>query len=472
MLATRVAGRIGVPALPLFLGLGVLAGPEGLGWVTLAKAGSIQVLAVTALVFILFEGGLRTQPKEFRQVVWPALSLATVGVLITALLTALLARWLMDIPWLVALLLGAILGSTDAAAIFAVVGPLVLKRRVQLLVEAESGINDPMAILLTVFFLALYQGETSSYAHALLFFGWQLGGGLLVGFLAGFLMVRLLRRMKLEGSGLYPVLTTAGALGTYGAADLLKASGFVAVYVLGVYLGGQRLPYRGTIVRFQEAVAWMSQIVLFTMLGLLVSPSHLAAGSGDALLIALGQMFLLRPVAVAVSLLGMGFTIKEIIWIGLAGLRGAVPIVLATYPLAAGVPHAVFMFDVVFLVVIFSALLQGTTLSYLGKILGLVVGEKPPPTVSLEFVSLEEGELDLAEVTLFPDSPVVGKRLADCAIPDTVAVSAIVRQGRVIPPRGGTRLQAGDHLYLWIPKDQEDDFLQRFYPPADADPAP
>ncbi|MDI3270309.1 MAG: potassium/proton antiporter [Bacillota bacterium] len=472
VLATRLASRIGIPALLLFLGLGILAGPEGLGWVTLPKAGSIQVLAAAALAFILFEGGLRTQWTEFRQVAWPSLSLATVGVFITALLTALLARWLIDIPWLVALLLGAILASTDAAAIFAVVGSLVLRRRVQLLVEAESGLNDPMAILLTVFLLTLYQGQASSYGHAFFFFGWQLVGGLLVGLGAGFVMVKVLRRMRLDGSGLYPVLTMAGVLGTYGAADLLKASGFLAVYVMGVYLGGQRLPYRGTIVRFQEALAWMSQIVLFTMLGLLVSPSHLATVSGDALLIALGQMLILRPIAVVLSLLGMGYTSREMIWIGWAGLKGAVPIVLATYPLVAGLPHAVFIFDVVFLVVIFSALLQGTTLPYLGKALGLVTGGKPPPTVSLEFVSLEEGELDLAEVTLPEHSPVVGKRLAECAIPETVAVSAIVRQGKVVPPRGGTRLQAGDHLYLWIPQDQGDEFLQRFYPPSDAGSPP
>lgn len=454
VISSKLAFRMGVPALVIFIAVGMILGSDVSGWIYFDDAWLAQLVGTVALVQILFEGGLQTEWRQLRRVVWPALSLATVGVLITVVVTGLLAWLVLGVDLPMALLMGAIVGSTDAAAVFAVIGNQDLPRRLKYTLEAESGVNDPMAVFLTLLMMGWVQQGPPNPVAAVGFVLWQMGLGAVAGYVVGRVVSWALPRLRLQASGLYPILLFAVAVTTFALVSWLNGSGFVAVYILAVYVGGIEIPYRQSVLRFHEGMAWLAQIIMFMMLGLLVFPSQIPPVALPGLVIAGGLILLARPLAVWVSTLRMGFRWQERALLAWAGLRGAVPIVLATYPLLAGVEGSAMLFHVVFFVVLTSAAIQGATVGRVANWLGLVKGALAPRPVTLELVAMERLNADMIEVELTESFHAVGRRLAELDLPDQVTVSALYREGRVVIPRGSTRLAAGDVLFILAHKEQ------------------
>jgi len=449
VLASRTSGRAGVPLALLFLLVGMSAGSiAGIGFSDhrLAfRAGTV------ALVLILFDGGLSTPAQSLRSVVAPAGLLATLGVVATAFIAALGARAL-GVPWLEASLFGAIVSSTDAAAVFSVLrgARIQVQQRVGHVLEIESGLNDPTAVILTLGFTeALAEGRAP---------GWRLVGEaalqLAVGLAAGWAVGRggrlVLSRARLAAGGLYPVLTLALAFIAFGAATLLHGSGFLAVYVAAVVLGNGPLPYRTGLTRVHDAMAWFSQVAMFLVLGLLADPTRLLYVAIPGLALALFLVFVARPVAVVACLLPFRFSPREIAFTAWVGLRGAVPIILATYPVLAGVQGAHRIFDLVFFVVVVSTLLQGAPIRWLVRKLELEVPGPPSPRAVLEIVSREALAGEVLSFYVEPASAVSGSSIADLPFPEGASVMLVVRGHELVPPRGQTVLRSGDHVYVFV----------------------
>ncbi|MDF1524025.1 MAG: potassium/proton antiporter [Trueperaceae bacterium] len=445
-----------MPALVLFVAVGMLAGSSGpLGIEFEDYALSLNV-GLLALAIILFSGGLDTRYRLFRAAVLPAGLLATGGVLLTAGILALLAWWLTPLDLVTSLLLGAVLGSTDAAATFAALRGRGLPGRLKAVLETESGTNDPVAIYLTMALVSM------AGAGALGAFGLvagvvlQLGLGALYGWAAGKSLVFLFNRVALDGAGLYPVMALAGGLLAYGLANVAYGNGFVTIYVMGLVLGNAHLAHRRSIAAFMDGAAWGAQVLMFVLLGLLSFPDRLGASLPAAIVITLAFAFVARPVAVtatlgAVRLATRGryaFSAAEVALLSWAGLKGAVPIILAILPLLAAVPGAEAVFDVVFVVVILGTTLQGATIAPLARWLGLERSEPPRPPVTLEPGGAAPVGAAVFDVYLDPDRRAVGRRLGDLDIPDDVVVAGILRDGKLVTPRGGTVFLAGDHVYL------------------------
>lgn len=454
VMVTKISSRVGMPTLIGFLLMGMILGSDVTGWIYFDNARIAQAVGTAALVIILFQGGLETKWSEVRPVVVPSISLATIGVLVTVLITGVTTFWIMDFELPEALLVGAIVGSTDAAAVFAVIGNQNLKGRVKSTLEAESGLNDPMAVFLTLFMMEWIQQGPPSVWAAIGSLVWEMGIGLLGGLLFGKLLVWLLNKIRLDASTLYPILLTAAAVLAFAVVSMVEGSGFVTVYVLGVYLGSVDLPYRQPILRFHEAEAWLAQMFMFVILGLLVFPSHLVTVWWPALLVAAALALVARPLAVWISTIGMGFSSREKALMSWAGLKGAVPIVLATYPLLAGIPQSGLIFNVVFFVVLVSTAFQGSTIPWLAERLGLVDGEVTSRAVRLELVSVSKANVDLMEVELPAHSRIAGKRISELLLPPEATVSAVLRGEKVVTPRGWTRLESGDLLYILVSREQ------------------
>lgn len=375
-----ISSRTGIPALILFLGIGMLAGSDGPGGIYFDNAEVAQSVGVAALAFILFAGGLETKWHVVRPALGGALSLSTVGVLLTAVIVAVFALVVLHVSFIEGLLLGAIISATDAAAVFSVLGArnLRLKGTLLPLLELESGTNDPMAVFLTIGLTDLLANPHESVFSILLLFVQQMGIGLIAGLVIGWATIWLLARLHLDVEGLYRVFTIALVLFAYGLTALLGGSGFLAVYIAGLLLGNSSLRRMDRLSRFHDSLAWLMQIAMFLILGLLVFPSHLLTVVGSGLLITAIAVFVARPLSVLIALLPFKISIQEKLFVGWVGLRGAVPIVLATFPLLAGVSRAPELFDLVFFVVLASVLLQGTTVPFVAKWLGVIV---PPATV-------------------------------------------------------------------------------------------
>ncbi len=446
VLTTKFSARLGVPALVLFIAVGMVLGH----FIYFDNAGLAQMIGVLAFIIILFEGGLQTNWKTVRTVIGPSLSLATFGVLITAGLVAVAAKFILGVDWLVALLFGAIVGSTDAAAVFAVLKGQNIKPRIGATLEAESGSNDPMAVFLTVAMINLIMIPESSMFSLIGSFFIQMGVGALLGLVFGKLAVYALNRINLDSSGLYPVFATGFAMLTYGITAFFGGSGLLAVYIAGIIIGNADIAYRHSVFRFTEGFAWMMQISMFVILGLLVFPEELF--HVDILLKGLAisalLIFVARPAAVFLYTIKMGYTHKELVFLSWAGLKGAVPIVLATFPLLSGVEGSHEIFNVVFFVVLTSALVQGATITVLAEKLGLTGPEKATPMHSLELVSLGKADAEMIEYEIEEDAVIIGQKLVEIPFPEGALVNAIIRKEELITPTGNTTIEQGDFLYI------------------------
>jgi cell volume regulation protein A len=445
--ALRVADRAGLPSLLLYLALGMALGEGGLG-VEFEDFSLSRTLGVAALVIILAEGGLTTRWADVRRALGPGLSLATIGVSVSVGVTAAVGVVLLGFDWGYALLLGAVISSTDAAAVFATLRRLPLPRRMAAALEAESGLNDaPVILLVLVLADQLTGGETEPWWLVGLVIVAELLGGSVIGLAIGFGGVELLRRSALPLSGLYPLATLALCVLAFATADLAHTSGFVAVYLCGLVLGNASLPHRAASIGFAEGMASLAQIGLFVMLGLLVSPDRLPEALGPALLIGGALLLVARPLSVAASLVWFRLPWAQQVFISWAGLRGAVPIVLATFPLTAEVPDAAFIFDTVFVLVVVFTLVQGWSLPWLARRLG-IAAPLTPREVIVESAPLDELDADLVQVTVPSGSRLHGVYLPELRLPEDAAVVLIVRDGRSFVPDNTTRLMRGDQALL------------------------
>lgn len=448
--SSKFSARLGVPVLVLFLAVGMLAGSEGIGGIPFDNYGLANGIGTLALVFILFDGGLRTPLSSFRLAVAPAVALATVGVVATAAVTGFAAAHFLDIPLLEGLLLGSIVGSTDAAAVFAVLRAkgMSLRRRLTATLEIESGSNDPMAVFLTLGLLQVLMGQVALGPELVWLFVRQMALGAAVGAAVGHGTAVLLNRINLSAAGLYPVLTGAAAVLTYGLAAVIGGSGFLAVYLAGIILGNRRIVFQRGIFLFHDGLAWLFQIAMFVVLGLLSFPSRLAEVAGQGLVLAAVLVFIARPAAVALTLVPFRFSGRELAFISWVGLRGAVPIILATFPPLLGFPKGDLFFDMVFFVVLVSALTQGWALPRVAQWLDVQEPAPPEPPVLLEITSLKDLRSDIVEYGVTADCRAANRLVRELALPDDAVIALIARGEQVIPPRGSTRILPGDYVFL------------------------
>lgn len=466
---SRVFERTGIPVVLVFLAIGMLAGSDGIGGIEFTDYRFAFRFGTAALVLILFDGGLNTPFDSLRRVLAPASLLATAGVAGTAALTSAGAR-LLGFDWPQALLLGAIVSSTDAATVFSVLrsSGIGLRRRVGSTLEVESGLNDPMAVILTVALTAaLVRGETPNIPRLTIAVVVELLIGGALGFAVGWLARKTLVRLRLRALGLYPVLTLAVALLSFGITTLLHGSGFLAVYVSGIVLGNGSLPYRAGVVRTHDAMAWLSQIVMFLVFGLLVFPRQLPSVALPGLALALLLAFIARPALALVCLLPFKYSTREAGYVGWVGLRGAVPIVLAIYPVLERAPGAHLIFNVVFFVVVVNAILPGATIAWATRLFGMEVDEPPRPHALLELESMApvKGEL----MTFYVDEAlaVAGVPLSELPFPDGAAAALIMRGDEMIPPKGTTTLMPGDHIYVFARAEDRGFMLLMFGKPEE-----
>jgi cell volume regulation protein A len=451
-LFSRASRSTGLPVALLFLVIGMAAGTEGIGGIAFQDYGFAFRVGTVALVLILFDGGLATPLEAFRGGLAPAAVLATLGVLATAALVG-MSGWALGLALPVALLLGAIVSSTDAAAVLSSLrgGGVQLKRRVGVTLELESGLNDPVAVILTV---ALSRAMVEPGA-----LGWALVVETVVQFLVGgafglaigFGGREVLKRTRVAAGGLYPVITLSLAVVAFGAPTLLHGSGFLAVYVAGVIIGNGTLPFRSGILRVHNSIAWLGQVTMFLLLGLLISPSHLLAVRWTGLALALVLAFVARPLAVWLCLAPFGFERKEIAYVGWVGLRGAVPIILAMFPVLSGVEGAQRLFEIVFFVVVVNAIVPGATVRWVTRWLKMDVGGPPPAPASIDFNSSRVIGGDVLTVCVREDSAAADAAFRDLKLPAGVAVMLLVRGVEPVPVTATALLRAGDHVFVFCP---------------------
>jgi potassium/hydrogen antiporter len=448
--SSKFSTRVGLPGLVLFLAVGMLAGEDGPGGIDFDNFVTAHAIGTVALAVILFDGGLQTRTAALRAAWQPAALLATAGVVITAAITGLAASAALGLPWLTGLLLGSIAASTDAAAAGArpASAGRRTRRRLASTLEIESGSNDPMAIFLTVGLIEVLTGRMTPGWDLVALFAMQMGVGAAVGLGAGWGAVRIINRINLGAAGLYPVLAGACALLAFGLAAVLGGSGFLAIYLAGIVIGNSRTVFqRGTFL-FMDGLAAMGQIAMFVVLGVLSRPSELVSIAAPGLLVAAVLILVARPLAVVPLLLPFRFTWAEQALIAWVGLKGAVPIILATFPLIYGLADGRTIFNVVFFVVLVSAVLQGWTLPVVAARLRLQEAPRPSPAVSLELMSLREINADIVDYYVPPTSRLVGSTVSSLRLPEGAVLAMISRGHRLIAPRGATALQPGDHLFI------------------------
>ena len=450
VLAALVATRTGVPVLVGFLALGMLLGSDGPGGIEFDDAGLAREVGIVGLVLILFEGGLQTSWRRLRGVAVPAAMLSTVGVVVTAVLTGAAAQLLFDLTWLEAILLGAVVASTDAAAVFATLRFTHIRRRVARTLEAESGGNDPTAIALTLGLIAWIESpEANGFQELAVLVVRQLALGLVVGVALGIAATWIFARLPGSIGPFAPAASLAAAGVSFGIADVLGGSGFLAVYLVGLAIGSTPSRYRRQLVGFHEGLAFLAQVVLFIVLGLLVFPSQLPEVALSGLALALLLIVLIRPAAVVVSTILGEFSARERALLGWAGLRGAVPIVLATFVLSSEIGPADTIFNAVFFVVLVSTVVQGTTLEWIAGRLDLLVPvpqrHEPPIEVGVR------SELDLVDFVVADDHAIAGAAVREVGLPRAAIIAVVVRGDDSIPPRGSTVIEPGDRLYVLVP---------------------
>lgn len=458
ILSSKLSARLGLPVLVMFLIVGMLAGEDGPGGIAFDNAQIAHALGSLALAIILFDGGLQTPITSIKQVWKPASILATLGVLITSMLTGAAAAYILDVSLLYGLLIGAIVGSTDAAAVFSLLrnAGIHINPRLKSILEIESATNDPMAIFLTVGLLEVMVKGLEPGTGLLLLFVQQIGIGSCVGLACGWIAVRIINRINLTTSGLYPVMVTALGLLSFGIAANLGGSGFLAIFITGVVIGNSRFVFQRSTFLFHDGLAWLGQINMFIILGLLINPSSLLDVWFEGLMIAVVLILIARPISIFPILKPFGFTLREITLVSWVGLRGSVPIILAIYPLMYDLPGASLIFNVVFFVVLISATVQGSTLPFMARFLSLTEPAPATPAATLEITALGDVDAEIVEYRLGENSRASGRHLSQMALPDGTVVAMITRGTKVIPPRGSTLLHSGDHLFIMMKPDVRD----------------
>lgn len=454
ILATAITPRLGVPLLLVFLIVGLLAGEDGPGGIHFTDYKTANVAGTAALAVILFDGGLRTPMSNFRVGLRPALMLATVGVLITTSIVGALAAWLFSLPIAEGLLIGAIVGSTDAAAVFSLLSTRAvrLNNRISSALEIESGTNDPMAVMLTIGLVHyLLAPEHFGMLEVARLLGTQVVFGVTLGYAGGYLLIRTLNEVTL-GDSLYPLLAMFGGLLIYGVTATVGGSGFLAVYLAGLMLGNQPIRAFASIKRFHDGIAWLAQIGMFLVLGLLATPSRMVDVAVPALITAAALTFVARPIAVGISLLPFHFPWREQVYMGWVGLRGSVPMVLATFPLLAGLKNATLFFDVAFFIVLVSLIVQGWTVAPVARLLGL---QMPPVSTRVRRADIDlpgTRGYEMVSYRLARTSALIGKRPKQLPLEDSSRIVSLTRAGKLIPYRDWGVLKGGDYLSLIVSK--------------------
>ncbi len=446
----KTSYRFGVPTLVLFLAIGMLAGSEGIGGIHFDDPKIAQFIGLVSLNFILFSGGLDTNWNNVKPVLTEGLTLSTLGVLLTALSLGTFVWLITDLTIYESMLLGSIVSSTDAAAVFSILRSksLALKSNLRPLLELESGSNDPMAYVLTIAFLALVVNQDLSIYEMIPLFLKQM----VLGGAAGLLFSRLSRffinKIKLDFEGLYPVLVIALMFITFSATDAIGGNGFLAIYICAVYLGNQDLIHKKTILKMFDGLAWLMQIVLFLTLGLQVFPSQIVPFIGVGLLISGFLILLARPLSVFISLVFFKMKLRRRLYISWVGLRGAVPIVFATYPLLAGIDRADMIFNIVFFISLTSVLIQGTTLTTVAKWLRVAMPEKAKPLTPTEAFLSEHPKTAMQEIAIKQNSTVVGKKIVELGFPKNAIIAMIKRNDKYLIPNGSTTIEPNDTLVV------------------------
>jgi len=458
--AGKTSYRFGVPTLLLFLTIGMLAGSEGIGGIVFDNPKIAQFIGIVSLNFILFSGGLDTNWKSVKPVAKEGFILSTFGVLFTALGLGSFVWWITDFTFYESMLLGSIVSSTDAAAVFSILRSksLALKSNLRPTLELESGSNDPMAYVLTIAFLTLVINQDQSFFSTVPMFFQQMIFGGIAGFVFGKLSKYIVNNIKLDFEGLYPVLVIALMFMTFSATDFIGGNGFLAIYICSVYLGNQDIIHKKAILKMFDGLAWLMQIVLFLTLGLLVYPSEIVPYVGIGLLISMFLILVARPLSVFIGLAFFNLKWRSKMYISWVGLRGAVPIVFATYALLAGIDKANIIFNIVFFISVTSVLIQGTTIGLVAKWLHVALPEKVKKRTDLDQLILDLPKANLKEITIDPDAPAVGKRIVDMHIPKSAFIIIIKRDGEFIRPGGATVIEANDILSVLA--DSQDDFDQ------------
>ncbi|MEX2594090.1 MAG: potassium/proton antiporter [Anditalea sp.] len=462
ILASKTAGKAGIPVLLLFLAVGMLAGSDGIGKITFNDPNIAQFLGITALIYILFSGGMDTKWRSVRPVLAPGLVLSTLGVLLTALSVGVFAYFVGEFSLLEGMLLGAIVSSTDAAAVFSILRSkaIGLKGSLRPLLELESGSNDPMAFFLTISLTSLIAIEGFTIGELVPIFILQMSVGGIGGYLLGRGIVLLMNKIDLEYEGLYPVLMLGLVIMIYVITDHLGGNGFLAVYVGGLTVGNGRMIHKKSLIKFFDGIAWLMQIIMFITLGLLVYPYQVLPVVGIGTLISLFLIFCARPIGVFVSLMFFKYKLREKLFISWVGLRGAVPIVFATFPLIAGIEMSSLVFNVVFFIVLSSVALQATTLPYVARLLHLSVPEGLKKRSLLDLELSEDFKNALVEIELPPGSVVDGKKLLELDFPKTCLVVLINRENRFITPNGLTEVKTGDKLMVMMNSEEDESRLK------------
>ncbi|MCB4792129.1 MAG: potassium/proton antiporter [Elusimicrobia bacterium] len=452
IIASKASSRFGIPSLLIFLFIGIFVGSKQIGDISFHDTRLAQYIGVVALVFILFSGGLETDWKVVKPVLWHGIYLSTFGVLITAVALGFFAVYVLHFSIIEGLLLGSVVSSTDAAAVFSVLRSrkISLSGNLRPLLELESGSNDPMAVFLTIGFISILSETSKSMLDMIPLFVMQMGIGAFMGYLFGKGILLLINKVKLEYDGLYPVFTTSLVLLAYALTNMFNGSGFLAIYIAGLMMGNSNFVQKRNLIHFHSGIAWLMQIAMFLTLGLLVVPSKIASIAWTGFMVSIFLMFVARPLSVFIALFKTGLFFREKLFISWVGLRGSVPIILATFPLLAGVQIADMVFNIAFFIVLTSAIFQGTSIAFMAKLLKVEVPFKDKIQYPLQFEQTDDLNTRLIDFTIPYNSWMIDKTVARIGLPDDSLITLIARSDDFVVPSGKTKVEAGDVLLILV----------------------